>query len=89
MKGLSFFELLFMAFINPELAQQMQENPQAQYSVIITLKGGPLPQELTGKGKFIMGDQLFSATLNGEEIQSFIHHAQVEAIEPDREMGIL
>ena len=78
-----------MATISSPLKEQIEQSPQQDFSVIITLKGDALPPVLESKGKFIMGKQLFSATLNGKEIQSLESNAQIEAIEADMEMGIV
>lgn len=78
-----------MAFISPDFDRQIQQKPQAVYPVLITLKGSSLPPGLSGKGKFILAGKVFSARISGQEIQSFVHHNEIEAIEPDVEMGTM
>ncbi len=78
-----------MATIPEELNEKISKNPEDDYSVLITLKDEKLPPALENKGKFIMGNKIFSAKISGKEIQQFADHAQIDAIEPDMEMGIL
>jgi len=87
--GLSFLNIILMSFIQPELRQQIQQNPQENYAVLITLKGNSLPAALSNKGKFVFADKIFSARISGQEIQSLADNTEIEAIETDREMGIL
>lgn len=83
-----FLKYFYMAFVHPELNHQARLHPQTNYSVLITLKGTTLPSELTGKGQFVLANKIFSATISGQEIQSFANNEEVEAIEPDAEMRI-
>ena len=78
-----------MATIPPELNEKISKDPDKDYSVLITLKDENLPSALESKGKFIMGNKIFSAKMSGKEIQQFSNHAQIDAIEPDTEMSIL
>ena len=83
------FKSFFMAFLPPELNHETRLHPQATYSVLITLKGSSLPQELTNKGKFVLAGKVFSARISGQEIQSYAHNDQIDAIEPDAEVGTM
>jgi len=78
-----------MSFIQPELKQQIQQHPQENYAVLITLKGSSLPAALSNKGKFVFADKIFSARISGQEIQSLADNKEIEAIEPDKELGML
>jgi len=78
-----------MAVIHQSLNEQVKSNPQASYPVLITLKGTALPPELANKGKFIFTNKIFAARLSGQEIQSYAKNKEIEAIEPDTEMGLL
>jgi hypothetical protein len=78
-----------MPNITPELKDQIVQAPEKEFSVIIVLKGDQLPPALENKGKFIMSNQIFSARLNGKEIQSLQHDPLIEGIESDMEMGML
>jgi len=87
--GLSFFKFFCMPSIHPELNQQTRQHPQTDYSVLITLKGSSLPAALNNKGKFVLANKVFSARISGQEIQSLAGNDEIEAIEPDMEMGTL
>jgi len=78
-----------MPSIHPELDQQTRQHPQTDYSVLITLKGTALPAALGNKGKFVLANKVFSARISGQEIQSLAANDEIEAIEPDMEMGTL
>lgn len=82
-----------MATISKELNEEIAKNPGKDYSVLITLKDEvkdeELPPDLENKGKFIMGNKIFSAKMSGEEIQRLENQSQIEAIEPDMQMGIM
>ncbi len=78
-----------MATIPEELNEKISKNPDNDYSVLITLKDENLPPALKDKGNFIMGNKIFSAKISGKEIKQFADHSQIDAIEPDMEMGIL
>lgn len=78
-----------MAIISGELSEQINNDPNKDYSVLITLKNDALPTTLTDKGKFVMANKIFSATMSGREIQKLENETEIEAIEPDMEMGIL
>jgi hypothetical protein len=78
-----------MASISPDLEEQIKQAPQNDYSVIITLKGEQLPSALEHKGKFIMANKIYSATISGKEIESLIGNSEIEAIEADTEMHAL
>ena len=78
-----------MAVIHQSLNEQVKSNPQASYPVLITLKGTALPPELANKGKFIFTNKIFAARLSGQEIQSYAHNDQIDAIEPDAEVGTM
>ena len=84
-----FLKYFIMVFIQPELKHQAQLHPQADYAVLITLKGSTLPTALAGKGQFVMANKIFSARISGQEIQSIANNEEIEAIEPDSEMGIV
>lgn len=75
-----------MTYISPELYQRIQEHPEGQYAVLITLKGEGLPRELENRGRFIMADTILSATLSGQEIRDLVNRKGIEAIESDVEM---
>lgn len=78
-----------MAFIQPDLRRQSQQNPQSVYPVLITLKGAALPPELADKGKFVFTNKIFAAKISGQEIQSFAGNEEIDAIEPDTEMNTI
>lgn len=75
-----------MAYLSPELYQRIQEHPEGHYAVLITLRGGVLPRELENRGRFIMADTVFSATLSGTEVQDLARREEIDAIEADIEM---
>jgi hypothetical protein len=78
-----------MANISSSLKEQISQAPDKEYSVIITLKGESPPSIVQQKGNAIMGNQIFSASLNGKEIESLEKNPDIDAIEMDMEMGTL
>ena len=78
-----------MAVIHQDLNERISKNPENDYPVLITLKDETLPKALENKGKFILGHKIYSATMSGKEIQHLANQSQIEAIEPDVEMGML
>lgn len=78
-----------MPIIPDDLNDQIRNNPEKDYSVLITLKNEVLPPSLKNKGKFVMGNKIYSANINGKELQSLSNDSEIEAIEPDVEMGVL
>jgi hypothetical protein len=83
------FQFFAMGVIRDDLNEQISTNPGMDYSVLIVLKEGVLPPSLVQKGRFVMDNKIFSATISGAEIQSLGNDAAVEAIEPDVEMTTL
>ena len=78
-----------MAYIPEDFHQRIQENPQNNYPVLITLKEKNLPQLLEGKGQFVLENKIYSAQVTGQDIQSLSQHSDIESIEPDVEMHIM
>jgi hypothetical protein len=79
-----------MAQITPIIQQQIQDNPDADYQVLISLAdGAQLPDRLNGKGRYVLQDKVYAATIKGTDISALENDQAIEAIEPDAKMGIL
>jgi hypothetical protein len=79
-----------MGQIAPIIQQQIQDDPNADYRVLISLAdGGKLPESLSGKGRFVVKDKVYAATVKGKDLSDLSNDHAIEAIEPDAEMGIL
>lgn len=78
-----------MPVIDPVLLQQAKANPDTQFPVLVVLKEDcPLPHSLTGKGRFIMENKIYSATISGKLLLELDSHADLEAVELDGEVWI-
>lgn len=81
---------MFMGQIAPIIQQQIQDDPEGSYRVLISLAdGAQLPEILKGKGRFVTQDKVYAATVKGSDISKLSNEVAIEAIEPDGEMGIL
>jgi hypothetical protein len=79
-----------MAQITPIIQQQIKDNPDADYQVLISLAdGAELPASLDGKGRYVLQDKVYAATVKGTDISALGNDQAIEAIEPDAVMGIL
>jgi hypothetical protein len=78
-----------MAVIPKELDEQIVNDPSKDYPILVTLKNEILPPLLLNKGKFVMANKIFSAKMTGSEIQKLKNETEIEAIEPDMEVGML
>jgi hypothetical protein len=78
-----------MASIRNDLKEQILQNPNKEFSVLITLMNETLPESLANKGNFVMANKIFSAKISGTEIKQLLNEAEIDAIEPDMEMSVL
>jgi len=79
-----------MGQIAPIIKQQIQDDPESDYRVLISLSdGAQLPASLKDTGRFVLQDKVYAATVKGKYIKELSKNLAVAAIEPDAEMGIL